>query len=104
MIESSNAIFFQVRKARNDIMHTSNMKLSASEFNVHTKAMIDLLTDPSIKKIKSAQLAVTEIKKVSIHIAYKEAHLFTSLNLFYIICVCLCYTDWSFPCILVITC
>ena len=102
MIESSDAIFFQVRKARNDIMHTSNMKLSASEFNVHTKAMIDLLTDPSIKKFKSAQLAVTEIQKVSIHIAYKEAHLFTSL--FYINCVCLCYTDWSFPCILVITC
>ena len=102
MIESSDAIFFQVLFAGNRIMHTLNMKLSASEFNVHTKAMIDLLTDPSIKKFKSAQLAVTEIQKVSIHIAYKEAHLFTSL--FYIICVCLFYTDWSFPCILVITC
>ena len=82
MIESSDAIFFQVRKARNDIMHTSNMKLSASEFNVHTKAMIDLLTDPSIKKFKSAQLAVTDIQKVSIHIAYKEAHLLHVFLLF----------------------
>ena len=101
MIESSGAIFFQVRNARNDVMHTSNMKLSASEYNMHTQAMIDLLNDPSMKKFQSAQLALTEILKVSIHIAYKEAHLFTC---FFVICVCLCYTDWSVPCIPVITC
>ena len=82
MIESSGAIFFQVRNARNDVMHTSNMKLSASEYNMHTQAMIDLLNDPSMKKFQSAQLALTEILKVSIHIAYKEAHLFTCFLLF----------------------
>ena len=82
MIESSDAIFFQVRNARNDVMHTSNMKLSASEYNMHTQAMIDLLADPSMKEFQSAQLASTEIQKVSIHIAYKEAHLFTCFLLF----------------------
>ena len=88
MIESSDAIFFQVRNARNDVMHTSNMKLSASEYNIHTQAMIDLLGDPSMKKFQSAQLALTEIQKVSIHIAYKEAHLFTC---FYYLCLSLLY-------------
>ena len=88
MIESSDAIFFQVRNARNDVMHTSNMKLSASEYNMHTQAMIDLLADPSMKKFQSAQLALTEIQKVSIHIAYKEAHL---LHVFCYLCLSLLY-------------
>ena len=55
---------FQVRKARNAIMHTADMKLSDADLKTYSQAMIDLLKDPGISCFKTAQHAVTEIQTV----------------------------------------
>ena len=39
---------FQERKARNDIMHTEDMKLSVSDLQTYSQWMIDVLNDPGI--------------------------------------------------------
>ena len=56
---------FQVRKARNGIMHTADMALSDADLKTYSQAMIDLLKDPGISCFPTAQLAVTEIQTVS---------------------------------------
>ena len=58
------ATVFHVRNARNSIMHTADMKLSASDLQDYSQAMIDLLNDPGISCFQGAQLAVTEIQTV----------------------------------------
>ena len=57
---------FQVRKARNGIMHTADMKLSDADLQDYSQAMIDLLNDPGISCFPTAQLAVTYIQTVRI--------------------------------------
>ena len=54
----------QVRKARNDIMHTADMKLSNADLHTCSQAMIDLLNDPGIACFPTAQLALADIQSV----------------------------------------
>ena len=63
-IKINASIIFQVRKARNVIMHTADMKLSASDLQTYSQAMIDLLSDPGISSFQTAQLAITETQTV----------------------------------------
>ena len=64
---------FQVRNARNGIMHTADMYLSAIDLQTYSQDMIDLLSDPGISCFKGAQLAVAEIQTVCMkHSLYYE--------------------------------
>ena len=57
---------FQVRKARNGIMHTADMKLSNADLQDYSQSMIDLLNDPGISCFHTAQLALKDIHSVCI--------------------------------------
>ena len=65
---------FQVRKARNGIMHTADMKLSDADLQDYSQAMIDLLKDPGISCFPTAQLALAYIQ--SVRMITKEARTF----------------------------
>lgn len=57
--------YFQVQFARNAVMHSASMKLSQQDFQTHTNAMIDLLTDPLFictdQKAQDASKAIKEV-------------------------------------------
>ena len=56
---------FQVRDARNKVMHSASMTISQTEFTDFTDAMVDLLEDPgTLVKSKDAQEATRNIRKV----------------------------------------
>ena len=54
-----------MREARNDVMHSALMKITALEFQTHSGAIIDLLEDGlllcTLQDAKDAVLAVKEV-------------------------------------------
>ena len=65
-------------------MHTSDMKVSASDLGKYTRAMIDLLQDPGIYCYPRAQVAVTDIRKVCL-LDSKIMHTYNDNNIFSIL-------------------
>ena len=66
MFHNKYPFLHQVRSARNDIMHTSDFKLTEGDFNSYSKSMVNLLNDVNISASPRAQHAVAKIQRVCI--------------------------------------
>ena len=55
---------WQVRRARNVVMHTSDMKVSEPDFQAYSQSMINLLNERNISASPRAQHAVAQIQRV----------------------------------------
>ena len=55
----------KVRSARNQVMHSADLKLNNNDYNTLVQSMIDLLQDPKVLLgLQDAQTAVTRINEV----------------------------------------
>ena len=62
----SHELLFQVREARNTVMHSSTYTLSQTELSHITSAIVGLLEDPKeLKMSPSSQAALVKIREVS---------------------------------------
>ena len=66
MFQNKYPFLHQVRSARNDIMHTSDFKLTEGNFKSYSKSMVNLLKDVNISASPRAQHAVVQIQRVCI--------------------------------------
>ena len=58
-------VVLQVRKLRNQLMHSTNMKVTATDLTRHIQTLVDLLEDPRQLLLDPAAIrAVTDIKTV----------------------------------------
>ena len=66
MFQNKYLFLHQVRSARNDIMHTSDFKLTEGDFKSYSKSMVNILNDVNISTSPRAQHAVAQIQRVCI--------------------------------------
>ena len=64
VINVSTFYLHQVRNARNEIMHTSEFKVTEPDFRTYSQSMINLLNDVNISASPRAQHAVAQIQRV----------------------------------------
>ena len=84
----SHELLFQVRKARNTVMHSSTYTLSQTELSHITSAIVDLLEDPKeLKMTPSSQAALVKVREVSeigtgrkTQLRYQNNHIPTSVT------------------------
>ncbi|KAK2155043.1 hypothetical protein NP493_2117g00036 [Ridgeia piscesae] len=59
------SFFLLVRRIRNDLMHSDNMKVKATDLTTYVQRMVDLLEDPTtLLQDPAAKRAVAEIKLI----------------------------------------